>query len=250
MPQNSGQIAANNAGIAQAKGQYICFLDSDDVFLELKLTKLHEAILSSPPADFYQHQYYYGDEALQICSPAYPYYMRSGNLSDLCQKSGMLTYTPTSNHCYKASFLQKIIPIDPLLLSAHADHPPAMLAHLLGTVHCIPAPLTIYRLHGKNVSHTTKQTKVTDPQSLFKESLNLEKVYLCVNEVLHKIGSPIRADLNKSISFQRCQYVFGKMRFWRFFLSILRTPAIQGLSAKIEFLQIAKQWRKGVKGNW
>lgn len=249
MPRNSGQIAANNAGITHAKGQYICFLDSDDVFLGSKLAKLYETILANPDADFYQHQYYYGDEALQICSPAYPYYMRSGNLSNLCQKSGMLAYTPTSNHCYKARFLQKIIPIDPFLLNAHADHPPAMLAHLLGAVHSIPRPLTIYRLHGKNVSHATKQAKGADLQSLFKASLNLEKVYFCVNEVLQRIGSPVRADLNKSLSFQRYQYVFGKAHFWRLFFAILKTPAIQGLSAKVEFLQMAMQWRKCVTQN-
>jgi glycosyltransferase involved in cell wall biosynthesis len=42
--ENQERSAARNNGINQAKGTFICFLDSDDYFLEKKLERYHDAI--------------------------------------------------------------------------------------------------------------------------------------------------------------------------------------------------------------
>jgi len=57
--ENSGQSVARNKGIAEAKGEFICFLDSDNRWLPEKLSASIEAFESNPGVDIV-----YGDVIL------------------------------------------------------------------------------------------------------------------------------------------------------------------------------------------
>lgn len=48
--ENQERSAARNNGISQATGEYICFLDSDDYYLPVKLNEYWKAIESKDPA--------------------------------------------------------------------------------------------------------------------------------------------------------------------------------------------------------
>ena len=66
--QNQGQAAARNRGVAQARGEWICFVDSDDLIHPQMLQRLYSAVMESglmismcenqeamsPSEDFYQ----------------------------------------------------------------------------------------------------------------------------------------------------------------------------------------------------
>ncbi len=60
--KNRGQHACRNQAIREAQGEWICFLDSDDLFLPLRLERLREAIEKRPETGFwftnaYLHRY-------------------------------------------------------------------------------------------------------------------------------------------------------------------------------------------------
>lgn len=67
--QNRGMSASRNLGISKAKGEYIAFLDADDVFLPQKLER-QVAIIGSNP------------EAAMVCGPTQLWHSWTGNPKD------------------------------------------------------------------------------------------------------------------------------------------------------------------------
>jgi len=63
--ENKGPAAARNAGVKQAEGKFICFLDSDDRFRENKLKVTYEYIKKYPQCKiFHTEEIWYKDGAL------------------------------------------------------------------------------------------------------------------------------------------------------------------------------------------
>lgn len=56
--KNQGLAAVRNRGIDLSKGEYICFLDSDDTFMENAISIFREAITSNKAIDMLVAQYY------------------------------------------------------------------------------------------------------------------------------------------------------------------------------------------------
>lgn len=72
--QNRGMSATRNLGIRHAKGEYIAFLDADDIWLPQKLEK-QVAILEAEP------------EAGMVCGPTQYWYSWTGNREDTLKDS-------------------------------------------------------------------------------------------------------------------------------------------------------------------
>ena len=56
---NSGQAAARNKALTAAKGKWVTFLDSDDVYLGETLSNFHDFLVANPQAEFvygYRHR--------------------------------------------------------------------------------------------------------------------------------------------------------------------------------------------------
>jgi glycosyltransferase involved in cell wall biosynthesis len=61
---NRGLSAARNVGIKQAQGEYICFLDADDVMLPEKLERQVQFLANEPSIDLVYSDYFIGDPHL------------------------------------------------------------------------------------------------------------------------------------------------------------------------------------------
>jgi len=55
--ENEGVSTARNKGVEKSEGKYICYLDSDDIWMENKLSEIHMFIVENPSVDFIFHDF-------------------------------------------------------------------------------------------------------------------------------------------------------------------------------------------------
>jgi glycosyltransferase involved in cell wall biosynthesis len=72
-----GPARPRNNGLKAAKGEWVCFLDSDDFWYPHKLEQLHQYIISNPDVDFVCHELILhnvltGKKARLVCGPIVP----------------------------------------------------------------------------------------------------------------------------------------------------------------------------------
>ena len=74
---NLGQASAYNAGFAFSRGELICLLDSDDVFLSTKVERLVDVFERFPTAGWLRHRLEITDEHLRPLGVRIPHYKGS-----------------------------------------------------------------------------------------------------------------------------------------------------------------------------
>ncbi len=188
--ENQGVVAARNRGIGLAKGEYICFVDSDDVVLPDRFTKQVAALDDDPELGLV-----FAD-ALIIDSKG----SRIGKFSDVYpvvpgDVAEMLTthycFTPMITVMVRAEVLRKTGPFEkPGPITDYMKW--IEIAHL-SKVYYDPEPLGCWRRHPASISKGANKVK-----SYAKTRAALKKVLRKYPELQNKIGKKIAKRFSRS----------------------------------------------------
>jgi glycosyltransferase involved in cell wall biosynthesis len=148
---NAGQGAAYNTGWRAAQGEFVLFLDSDDVLTKDAIAKVVEAFKASDAVkvQFYLAQVDQNLTPLGFLLPSYKF--SSMTARQQIANYGYYVSPPASGNAFRKSFLDEIMPIADEELYRHAaDGYTTGLAGLNGGVLSISETLGYYRVHGNN----------------------------------------------------------------------------------------------------
>ena len=147
---NSGQLAACNAGFARSRGDVIIFLDSDDLLQPSVIREI--AAVWRPGISKVQFQMRTIDAAGHAVGAYFPQFSVAPTPERIrAWYLATATYPtpPGSGNVYARDFLAKIFPLDNSCGTA-SDSICLAAAPLLGDVVTIAKPLVSYRVHGRN----------------------------------------------------------------------------------------------------
>lgn len=146
---NQGQGAGFNTAIGAATGDWLCFIDSDDIWNPDKLQKVADAIPYGRDGVLIQHPLRVFTDG-EITDQRVPEAMTFGDIWHIWNHHIYFpTFVPTTGLAIRADVAKRALPV-PTHLRHSADSylTRATIAH--GTVHAITEPLGLYRKHGGN----------------------------------------------------------------------------------------------------
>ncbi len=144
-----GPGATRNRGIQEATGDWVSFLDGDDLWLPAKMERLRSAIATHPEADIIAHdEFEIGLDGIQQYKPLHQYFDRARPLLTQLYRGCFLS---TSCVAVRARTLREAGSFDEELGSAQDFDLWLRLARR-SNLHFIPEPLEIYVLRKNNIS--------------------------------------------------------------------------------------------------
>jgi len=182
---NGGQASAFNAGIPEARGEIVAFLDGDDWWAPAKLTRVMEAMAADPGVGIVGHGVTIvradGHEQSEILRNGFRF--QADTIEGACLISRRGSFLGTSRMTIRAGLLRRIGPV-PEALTVQADEYLSTLAAALARVQILPETLTYYRLHDSNAFQMTKG----DPQRLRRKQGALAALARSLDEQLCERG--------------------------------------------------------------
>ena len=158
---NGGQASAFNAGISEALGEIIAFLDGDDWWKKNKLSAVVKAFEENPLVAVVGHGIVQVDSdsgEASILLPAAPenFDMRSTQGAQTFRN--YMCFLGTSRVAIRKRILKAILPI-PESLVIEADEFMSAVAVAAGGALLLTEPLTFYRLHEQNLFQFRETTR-------------------------------------------------------------------------------------------
>jgi glycosyltransferase involved in cell wall biosynthesis len=151
--QNGGQASAFNAGFAASKGEWVMFLDADDVLYPNAAT---EALAATTEPDFsyaavqFMMQVVNADRVSVEPPRTMPLFQFQGDPVASMLKCGKYKFSPTSGNLFRRETLAKVLPMPEEAFRVCADAYIQTALPFFGKICFLDKILGDYRVHQKN----------------------------------------------------------------------------------------------------
>ncbi|MFO7665569.1 MAG: glycosyltransferase family 2 protein [Desulfobacterales bacterium] len=223
LKENGGQASAFNAGIAEARGEITCFLDSDDYWypekVEKTVAKFKEASYGLVCNDLQE----VNELGIKISNQTYCqshklFFQHRDLLEFIIEREFIWAFSPTSGISLPTSIAKKLLPLPEKEWRICADNPIAYGALCHAPIGVIKEPLGAYRYHGANCYASVIKNSVSLRLSNFITQI---KSYLFLTDYLSCLGRTERPKEPKSsYRFYRTLCFITRESPWRYLFNL------------------------------
>ncbi|NMF62221.1 glycosyltransferase family 2 protein [Brasilonema octagenarum] len=212
--QNGGIASGLNAAYQQSKGEIVCILDADDLWMPTKLQRVVEKLKSQSKCGFVIHNVIQIDgQGKNIKPTPMMKQLASGWMApDVLENGGFIeNLPPASALSIRREIASLIFPINEAM-KRHVDGLIIFLALLVTEVRAVPEVLNKFRLHGAN---TTSLAPIT-VDSMERSLSALEHIHQEQKQLLKKVyGTEIAEqlrDLRYSLAICQYRYLLARLK--------------------------------------
>jgi hypothetical protein len=150
--ENGGQASAFNAGIPEARGEILAFLDGDDWWAPGKLRRVMDTMTANPDLGMVGHSFVesFAGGGERVIAHGQLERLRLNSIPAAQAFRLRRCYFGTSRLTLRSEIARKILPV-PESLAFEADEYLFTVAAALAECAILPDPLTYYRIHGGNL---------------------------------------------------------------------------------------------------
>jgi glycosyltransferase involved in cell wall biosynthesis len=159
---NGGQASAFNAGIPEAGGEIVAFLDGDDWWAKEKLSIVMEYLACRPHIGVLGHGIYEIDSDTGETTTTTPQHSREISFDTVAGGRffrQMMCFFGTSRVTMRRSVLSRVLPV-PESLVVEADEFISIMSAAYSAAGLLEQPLTFYRLHANNLFQVRRKDEV------------------------------------------------------------------------------------------
>ncbi|NJR46563.1 MAG: glycosyltransferase [Hyellaceae cyanobacterium CSU_1_1] len=219
-------VSNTNYALAEAGGEYACFLHQDDLWLEGRLEQIKKAIAAYPQASLYLHDSVFIDEQsrpLGIWSCPLANKRRIISAEEMIQKLLIQNFVAIPAPVFKRSAAIEIGGLnDQLWYTADWDFWLKLAA--LGNTCYVPKPLAAFRVHGdsqtirrsSSVAEFRQQMRSVVDKHALKSNREVNRVALFSTEVNTTLAAMVHGESTNLVKLALEFVLLGPTGWWRY----------------------------------
>ena len=238
--ENGGQASALNAAFREHRGEIVCILDADDIFLLHKLQRVVDEYRENPDVGLLVHSMILLDQhERQIETIPFLSHFERGWIGDkLIRRGGRWRFMPSSALSFRSALSSFCMPIPEEEFRKSAESFIFTILPLFTCVGYISEPLSCYRMHDANMSGEF----AFNPATLRYREACMRIPTDAVNTQLASMGFPQRLDLDRNLDFAMIRFkrymlepgsAVARLRYYRHLVSLALSDDLIGPGGKL-----------------